>query len=48
MHLTALATAAALVLGASPAPVAAPVAAPASKLTLLFTADNWGELAPCG
>lgn len=22
--------------------------APATRLHLLFTADNWGELAPCG
>lgn len=41
--LTALAAAAALTLGA-----AAPAPTPAAKLTLLFTADNWGELAPCG
>ena len=45
MTLNVLAALAALALGAS-AP--APAAAPASKLTLLFTADNWGELAPCG
>jgi len=37
--LTALTAAAALAFGA---------AAPAPKLTLLFTGDNWGELAPCG
>jgi hypothetical protein len=30
------------------AALAAGAAAPAPKLTLLFTADNWGELAPCG
>ena len=42
MSLNVLAAAAAMALGAAaPAP-------PAPKLTLLFTADNWGELAPCG
>jgi len=41
MSLTAFAAAAAMVAFA-----AAPPAAP--KLTLLFTGDNWGELAPCG
>lgn len=43
MTLPALAALAALATGA-----AAPAAAPAPKLTLLFTGDNWGELAPCG
>ena len=38
MSPSALAAAAAIALCAASAP----------KLTLLFTADNWGELAPCG
>lgn len=40
-----LAAAAALWLLALPAAAAS---VPAPKVTLLFTADNWGELAPCG
>ncbi len=46
MPLATLAALASLALGAA-AP-AALAGAPASKLTLLFTGDNWGELAPCG
>ena len=34
-------TLAAFALSAAPA-------APAPRLTLLFTGDNWGEVAPCG
>lgn len=46
MSANLLAAAAVLALAFSaPAPAAAPGA---SKLTLLFTGDNWGELAPCG
>lgn len=48
MSANLLAAAAVLALTFS-APAPAPAAAPgASKLTLLFTGDNWGELAPCG
>lgn len=44
MSAVALLVAAALALAAGPAPAEAP----SRGLTLLFTGDNGGEVAPCG